>query len=220
MQSSGPELTLDALLQEAAAFAEIESVFDEPVLYGVTDGKAVGSYIEQKFRTSLLLNYTFQEGNSALGIDFPHLEVDIKTTRISQPQSSSPFRTARQKIYGLGYHLLIFVYQKTDDMRSQTGRLNMLHTIFVNRSRTADFQMTSGLHQILELEGNEEDVMAFLQDRNLPVDEIERRSLAKEILRNPPVIGYLTISNALQWRLQYGRVIAQAGSVDGIARIR
>lgn len=33
-------------------------------------------------------------------------------------------------------------------------------------------------------------------------------------------IIYLTISNALQWRLQYSRVIAQAGAVDGIIRVR
>jgi len=32
-------------------------------------------------------------------------------------------------------------------------------------------------------------------------------------------IGYLTISNALQWRLQYKRVIEKAGQVNGILRI-
>jgi len=53
----------------------------------------------------------------------------------------------------------------------------------------------------------------------LPVDEIEAESLADEVLRNPPEIGYLTVSNALQWRLQYGRVIEQAGKVGGILRL-
>jgi hypothetical protein len=33
-------------------------------------------------------------------------------------------------------------------------------------------------------------------------------------------LGYLTISNALQWRRQYGRVIVEAGLVDGITRIK
>ena len=32
--------------------------------------------------------------------------------------------------------------------------------------------------------------------------------------------AYLTISNALQWRLQYRRVIQQAGDVAGISRVR
>lgn len=59
-----------------------------------------------------------------------------------------------------------------------------------------------------------------MQDKNLPVDDIEARSIAEEVLKNVPKQGYLTISNALQWRLQYGRVIHEAGKVDGIRRIR
>jgi hypothetical protein len=30
---------------------------------------------------------------------------------------------------------------------------------------------------------------------------------------------YLTVSNALQWRLQYSRVIEQAGKVQGVLRL-
>jgi hypothetical protein len=45
------------------------------------------------------------------------------------------------------------------------------------------------------------------------------RTLAEEVLRSPPEVGYLTISNALQWRLQYGRVIEQAGRVAGVLRL-
>ena len=50
----------------------------------------------------------------------------------------------------------------------------------------------------------------------LPLDEIQAQELAKEVLKRPPEIGYLTISNALQWRLQYSRVIQQAGNISGI----
>lgn len=96
----------------------------------------------------------------------------------------------------------------------------MQHTIFVERERTADFQMTKGLLQILENDGNSDDLIAFMQDKNLPVDDIEARSIAEEVIKNPPKQGYLTISNALQWRLQYSRVIQEAGKVDGIRRIR
>ena len=146
--------------------------------------------------------------------------MDIKVTSIKQPQSSCPFKSARQKIYGLGYHLIVFVYEKTDDAVARTGRLDMMHTIFVDKSRTADFQMTRGLLQIIENAGNADDVVAFIQDKNLPVDEIEARSIAEAVLREPPLQGYLTISNALQWRLQYSRVISQAGIVSGIFRVR
>lgn len=37
------ELTLEHLWAEAAHFAAVESMYDEPALYGVTDGKAVGT---------------------------------------------------------------------------------------------------------------------------------------------------------------------------------
>jgi len=76
------------------------------------------------------------------------------------------------------------------------------------------------LLDILEREGNKDDVIAFIFERNLPVDEIEAGELADRILEMPPNQGYLTISNALQWRLQYSRVIQKAGTVSGISRIR
>ena len=215
-----PLLTIENLCIEAAKFAEIESLYDEPILYGVTDGKAIGTYLEHKFTAYLSENYGFPQGNSASGIDLPALEVDIKVTSIKQPQSSCPFRSATQKIFGLGYHLLVFVYDKYDDSENRTGRLNMQHTIFINRSRTADFQTTKGIIEILNREGNKDDIIAFIMERNLPVDEIGANQLAERILESPPNQGYLTISNALQSRLQYSRVIQQAGSISGISKIR
>jgi hypothetical protein len=55
-----------------------------------------------------------------------------------------------------------------------------------------------------------------MMDRNLPLDEIGAEALANEILGNKPPQGYLTISNALQWRLQYQRAIDLAGRVEGV----
>lgn len=214
-----PELALETLKIEAQRFAEVESAHQEPSLFGVTDGKAVGTYFEHKFRSYLRERYEFEEGSSASGIDFPELEVDMKVTSIRQPQSSCPFRSARQKIYGLGYSLLVFVYEKTDEPKTATGNLNILHMIFVSKERTADFQTTTGLRRILENQGNKDDILAFLEERRLPVDEIGASALADEILANPPEMGYLTVSNALQWRLQYRRVIEMAGSVTGVERL-
>ena len=190
-------LTLKLLKDEASVFAVKESSLDEPTLFGVTDGKAVGTYLEQKFQQYLIQKYTYIFGSSAKGIDFPELGVDLKTTSIKQPQSSCPFKAARQKVYGLGYHLLAFVYEKKDDHTRQIGRLNILHTIFVDSSKTADFQTTTGLLEIIENQGNTDDVFAFLTERMLPLDEIQAQLLAEEILNRPPEIGYLTISNAL-----------------------
>jgi hypothetical protein len=215
------KLTISQMLNEAKGFAEIESVYAEPSLFGVTDGKAVGTYVEHKFKAYLANNYEVAFSSSASGIDLPELNVDIKVTSITQPQSSCPFKSARQKIFGLGYALLIFIYSKTDDAENKTANLNILHTVFVEKERTADYQMTTGLLQILANNGNADDLISFMQNRNLPLDDIEAYQIAEELLNGKPIIeGYLTISNALQWRLQYGRVISEAGKVKGIRRIR
>jgi hypothetical protein len=214
-----PALTVDLLCKEACKFGQAESRHDEPELFGVTDGKAVGTYFEHKFQNYLRGKYSYHEGSSAKGIDFPHLGVDMKVTSIRQPQSSCPFKSARQKIFGLGYSLLVFVYEKHDKARLKTGRLNIHHTIYVDRSRTADYQTTTGLRQILENNGNADDLVAFMKDRYLPVDDIVANKIAEEVLKDPPEVGYLTISNALQRRLQYRRIIEKAGEVEGVKRI-
>jgi len=214
------KLTIELLYQEAAAFAQVESAYPEPTLYGVTDGKAIGTYLEHKFRAYLEVKYTFAPSSSAAGIDFPDLQVDMKVTAITQPQSSCPFKSARQKIFGLGYAVLVFVYEKKDDPKTATAILNILHTVLVEKRRTADFTMMRLIRQHLEAGCNAEDLIGLMHDKNLPVDDLEANSIAEELLKNPCEQGYLTISNALQWRLQYARVIEQAGKVDGILKLR
>ncbi|MCS1408765.1 MAG: hypothetical protein M2R45_01942 [Verrucomicrobia subdivision 3 bacterium] len=76
-----------------------------------------------------------------------------------------------------------------------------------------------GIRDILKRNGNSDDLVAFMSDRNLPIDDTEAVELAEELLKNTPKLGYLTISNALQWRLQHKRVIKQAGSIRGILRV-
>lgn len=216
---SKPVLTVETLQEEARKFALAESAHPEPTIYGVTDGKAIGTYLEHKFQQHLESRYVHAPGNSAMGIDLPGLAVDMKVTSVKQPQSSCPFKSARQKIYGLGYSVLVFVYDKTDDQTAKTAILNILHTIFIESHRTVDYQMTRGLLEILGRDGNENDLVAFMQDKMLPVDDIEMGRIAQELLRTPPEQGYLTISTAMQWHLGYARVIAQAGEVAGILRI-
>jgi len=216
-----PALTIDLLTQEARFFCQRESKASYPTLFGVTDGKAVGTYIEHRFHDHLSHKYSYEIGSSANGIDMPSkiLNTDIKVTSIRQPQSSCPFRNARQKIYGLGYNLLVFVYDKRDDRKRKVAGLNFVSCSFVNADRTADYQMTRTLRQMNENDANDDDIIAYLTDRNLPADEITLGKLAKEVRAHPPEQGYLTISNALQWRLQYGRIVELTEPVAGIVPI-
>lgn len=54
------------------------------------------------------------------------------------------------------------------------------------------------------------------KESNLPLDEIGLNKLTDEVMSNPPVQGYVTISNALQWRLQYNHAINIAGREQGV----
>lgn len=216
--TSLPPLTLADLKSTATSYATLLSRDPVPTLFGVTDGKAVGTYVESAFNMYISERFLHDRGNAAKGIDFPGLGVDLKVTSVRQPQSSSPFRDATQKIYGLGYHLLVFVYDKTDDPSVTSAKLDIQHLVFIDRAFTADFQTTRGLCDILDRDGNADDIDAFLQERQLPLDDVGRRTLAERILVERPVIGCLTISNALQWRLQYTRAItiAAQGSLEGV----
>ena len=216
MTAMKPALTIVELIKSARRFCKIESHENHIELIGITDGKAVGTYVEHKFQKFLQSQYTVEVGSSAKGIDLPGAEIqpDIKVTSITQPQSSCPFKNARQKIFGLGYNLLVFVYEKHDT--NDTCTLHFTHCTFISKERTADYTITRRLREMVHDGANKEDVIGFLQDKNVPGDDIVYNELANEILDYPPKQGYLTISNALQWRLQYTRVIALNNSVKGV----
>lgn len=216
-----PTLNTKKLIEAAKDFCKSEEQLDYPELYGITDGKAVGTFIEHKFQTFLDENYNYDRGSSAKGIDLPSKKVntDIKVTSAKQPQSSCPFRNAQQKIFGLGYNLLVFVYDKKDNSEKRTAELTFVDCSFIKKERTGDFTTTKMLRDMVEIGSNEEDIAAYLSDKNIPIDEYTLMKIAKEILKSPPEQGYLTISNALQWRLQYGRIVRLTEEVQGIHKI-
>ncbi len=218
---SKKELTIKDLISSANKFCEQETKYENKELFGVTDGKAVGTYIEHKFKDFLNKSFELDNGNSARGIDLPapNINTDIKVTSIKQPQSSSPFKDAKQKIYGLGYNLLVFVYDKTDNQENETAILDFKSCSFIEKERTADYTTTFRLIEMLDDGAIEDDIIAYLNDKNIPADDITLSQIAKQILKKKPKLGYLTISNALQWRLQYGRIVALSEKVEGITKI-
>lgn len=161
-----PILTIEKLIESARLFCEIESKENHVELIGITDGKAVGTYVEHKFQHFLQSQY------------------------------------------------LVFVYDKQDTYNSCI--LHFTHCTFIDKERTADFTITKRLREMIYDGANKEDIIGFLQDKNVPGDEIVYNDLADEILDYLPEQGYLTISNALQWRLQYARVISLDNSVSGV----
>lgn len=216
--TKGP-LTIPFLIDAANNFCREQSGVYRTELFGVTDGKAVGTFIEHLFQDYLSERYDMSVGSSANGLDLPSVETDIKTTSIVQPQSSCPYKDSKQKIYGLGYNLILFVYRKEDDSRRRKGKLDFVSCAFIEARCTGDYQTTTGLQAIIKNNGNVDDIFAFLVERSIPGDDVTLYNMAKEILKNPPQTGYLTISNALQWRLQYKRIVTLQESVAGITPI-
>ncbi|MCK9452937.1 MAG: restriction endonuclease [Bacteroidales bacterium] len=215
------KLTTELLKKAAKTFCENESTYSNKELYGVTDGKAFGTFIEHKFQSFLEENYTFEKGSSAKGIDLPSEDVltDIKVTSVKQPQSSCPFKNAKQKIFGLGYNLLVFVYEKADDHERGTAILDFVSCSFLEKDRTADYTTTFRIREMVKDGAIKEDLIAYLIDKNIPADEISLDEIADSILQNTPEQGYLTISNALQWRLQYARVVNLTENISGISKL-
>lgn len=213
------KLKIEYLIEEARKFCNIETAINHTELLGITDGKAVGTYVEHKFKKYLKELYDFDTGNSASGIDLPDKEVntDIKVTSIKQPQSSCPYKDSKQKIYGLGYNLLIFVYEKID--KDNECKLKFLNCTFVEYDRTADYTTTKRLNEMIEDGANIEDLISYFNDKAIPGDEVTLLNLAELVLKNKPKQGYLTISNALQWRLQYSRVISLKNEIKGVDNI-
>lgn len=120
----------------------------------------------------------------------------------------------------MGHGLLVLVYEKADDAAASAAVLTVRHAVFIAAGRTGDFTTTRILRQALEAGANAEDLVSIMLDRNLPLDEVEAGAIAERLLREPCPQGYLTVSNALQWRLAYSRAIAEAGAAEGVERLR
>lgn len=211
------KLTNDGLKKVAGEFAHKMSTHRIDEIVGASDGKHVGTYLEHAFKDYLQKYfYSANWGNSAKGVDLPDINTDIKFTSIRQPQSSLPFKDASQKIFGLGYNLIVFVYEKDD---AKENNLTFSSVDFIDKSATADYTMTKVLRQTIKVGGNDDDLYATLIDRNLPGDDITYNNIIKNIRKNGVEQGYISISNALQWRASYKRVIEVAGTVKGVDKL-
>ena len=73
------KLTREALALVAKTFCLDQSIASHSELFGVTDGKAVGTHVEHLFQALLLEQFDIAGGSSAKGIDLPAINTDIMT---------------------------------------------------------------------------------------------------------------------------------------------
>ena len=64
----GERLTITGLATSARDFLRDISAMPIPALYGVTDGKAVGTFVELAFHQYLKRRFSYVQGNAASGI--------------------------------------------------------------------------------------------------------------------------------------------------------
>jgi len=115
--------------------------------------------------------------------------------------------------------LLVFVYDKADDAKTGRTTLNFVSCSFLEKERTSDFTTTFRLREMIKDGAIKEDIIAYLNDKNIPADDISLQQIADRIIMTKPKQGYLTISNALQWRLQYARIVNLTDRVNGITKM-
>lgn len=195
------------LIKEAKIFAKSFSLEKHYNIYGINDGKSIGTYIENQFKEIMHAKYGVKISSSSKGIDFPQIKIDIKCTLKSRPQSSCPYKSFRQKIYGLGYGILLFTYKKEDKYEDKYSTVVIDGVYFIDCLETGDYSLTKEIVEILSMPNNKEKLIELFKDVALPCDEKDYENIANEVIINPPRQGLLTISNALQWRLQYSRVV-------------
>lgn len=96
------ELTIDILIEEAKAFSQMLSAQNHSSLIGVTDGKAVGTYVEHLFQNHLSRKYTMTVGSSASGIDLPSGKYRYKDDKLCPTAKQLPFQIRSSKNFWIG----------------------------------------------------------------------------------------------------------------------
>ena len=69
-------MDISDLKKEAKIFCEFMKKENHSSLIGVTDGKAVGTYVEHRFQDYISSKYEIEIGSSAKGIDLPGAEIE------------------------------------------------------------------------------------------------------------------------------------------------
>lgn len=174
--------------------------------------KDIGTYFEESLRSYLNEELGLERiGNAAEGIDLPHFNVDVKTTRITRPQSSSKIRQFSERLVGVPYNILLLIYSR-ESLESGT-EYTFENCVYIPKERTGDHRKSTAaaeaVSQYKEDEITKERLRQKLEElvseKEDDITEIKDEEL-EGIIRNPPKPGVITISPAVQWRFSYGKM--------------
>lgn len=209
-----PPLTIEALLAEVVPFAySLTGV----IIKDIDKPKKIGDFVQEKLSEYLATKYSFTKGNSTLGIDFPSLNIDVKATRLHKPQSSSRFRSVRQKVFGLGYGIVLFAYEQIEDEFAMKTTIRVRRVVYIAAERTASYSITKTIKELIENDCNQEELEGYLLSISMGLDEAEAEAIAQKIMLDKTInVGYIEMTQALQWRLMYSVAINNAGKIAGL----
>lgn len=169
--------------------------------------KQIGTYFEEELRDWFTEHEGIvSEGSVAKGLDLPLFNIDVKTTSVVRPQSSSPFSDPGERISGVDYNILLIVYDKS---RVEGGnQFDIVSCVYIPKERTGDHRMSVTAQNLVEQYRNEEIEEAELREELEDLTGLGAISDEKfeEIKESPPKHGTITISPAAQWRFSYNKM--------------
>lgn len=179
----------------------------------LSSSKKIGTYFEKELR-DWFGNETDidSDGSVAQEEDIPELNLDVKATSKTQPQSSIPMRAPIERIRGMNYDILVFIYDmdKSGDERS----VEIEHCSYIPRERTSDHRKSKEARELIEEYENNDISWSELKTNikeltgvsHLESVEVVTDEQLEELIKNPPKEGAITVSAAAQWRPQYRQV--------------
>lgn len=107
--------------------------------------KTRATLVGEKFKAFISEKIDFIiNGSSASGIDLPIFNTDIKCTSINLPQSSSPYKSIEEKLFGLDYNILLFIYSINDN------KFKFEHCVYIPKNMTGCKNATKLLKKLTQ----------------------------------------------------------------------
>lgn len=170
--------------------------------------KRIGTYFENELRVWFEEKHGFvSDGSVAEGIDLPAFNLDVKTTSNRHPQSSSPFDDPGERITGVDYNILLFVY----DRKSVEGgnKFEIVSCAYIPKERASDYRKSENARTLVAdyREGTltESELREQLEELT-GIGAISDEKF-EEIKQNPPKKGGITMTPAVQWRFNYNKMV-------------
>lgn len=170
--------------------------------------KQIGTYFEKELRNWFEEKHGLvSEGSVAEDLDLPAFNLDVKTTSNRQPQSSSTFDDPGERIIGVDYNILLFVYDK----QSVDGgnQFNIVSCAYIPKERASDYRKSENAKKLVadyrEGKLSESELREQLEDLT-GIGAISDEKF-EEIKENPPEKGAITITPAMQWRFNYNKMV-------------